>query len=90
MPDLETKLGQEVRKYRQILDSVKVPQITFGVLKNSNLSTRGLQIPAAMQKQFSKQKIGVFLYLNGLRHEKTCLRGFRPGKTQTGLGSHRS
>ena len=24
------------------------------------------------------------------RHEKTCLRGFRPGKTQTGLRSHRS
>ena len=22
------------------------------------------------------------------RHEKTCLRGFRPGKTQTGLRSH--
>ena len=24
------------------------------------------------------------------RHEKTCLQGFRPGKTQTGLLSHRS
>ena len=24
------------------------------------------------------------------RHEKTCIRGFRPGKTQTGLRSHRS
>ena len=24
------------------------------------------------------------------RHEKTCLWGFRPGKTQTGLRSHRS
>ena len=24
------------------------------------------------------------------RHEKTCLRGFRPGKTLTGLPSHRS
>ena len=24
------------------------------------------------------------------RHEKTCLRGFRPGKTQTGLRIHRS
>ena len=23
-------------------------------------------------------------------HEKTCLQGFLPGKTQTGLGSHRS
>ena len=23
------------------------------------------------------------------RHEKTCLRGFRPGKTQTSLLSHR-
>ena len=24
------------------------------------------------------------------RHEKTCLRGFRPGKTQTGMLSFRS
>ena len=24
------------------------------------------------------------------RHEKTCLRGLRPGKTQTGLRSQRS
>ena len=24
------------------------------------------------------------------RHEKTCLQGLRPGKTQTGLRSHRS
>ena len=24
------------------------------------------------------------------RHGKTCLRGFRPAKTQTGLRSHRS
>ena len=24
------------------------------------------------------------------RYEKTCVRGFRPGKTQTGLRSHRS
>ena len=24
------------------------------------------------------------------RHEKTCLRGFQQGKTQTGLRSHRS
>ena len=24
-----------------------------------------------------------------LHHEKTCLRGFRPGSTQTGLYSHR-
>ena len=24
------------------------------------------------------------------RHEKTCIRGFRPGKTQTGLQSHKS
>ena len=24
------------------------------------------------------------------RQEKTCLRGFRPGKTQTGLRSHRN
>ena len=23
------------------------------------------------------------------RHEKTCLRGFRPGPTQSGLYSHR-
>ena len=23
------------------------------------------------------------------RHEKTCIRGFRPGKTQTGLLSYR-
>ena len=27
---------------------------------------------------------------NEPRHEKTCLRGFRPGMTQTGLRSHRS
>ena len=27
---------------------------------------------------------------NGPRYEKTCLRGFRPDKTQTGLRSHRS
>ena len=36
--------------------------------------------------------LGSLLYstLNEPRHEKTCLRGFRPGKTQTGLRSHRS
>ena len=27
--------------------------------------------------------------LNEPRHEKTCLRGFQPGKTQTGLLSYR-
>ena len=27
--------------------------------------------------------------VNEPRHEKTCLRGFRPGKTQTGLLSYR-
>ena len=30
------------------------------------------------------------LYLHEPRHEKTCLRGFRPGKTQTGLLSYRN
>ena len=28
--------------------------------------------------------------INEPRHEKTCLRGFRPGETQTGLLSYRS
>ena len=28
--------------------------------------------------------------LNEPHHKKTCLRGFQPGKTQTGLRSHRS
>ena len=29
-------------------------------------------------------------WINEPRHEKTCLRGFRPGPTQTGLYCHRS
>ena len=29
------------------------------------------------------------LLLVGQRHEKTCLRGFRPGPTRTGLYNHR-
>ena len=28
--------------------------------------------------------------LSKSRHQKTCLQGFRPGKTQTGLRSHRN
>ena len=58
VPPLDTKLGIEVQKYRQMLDSVKVPQITFGLLKNENLSIKGLQIPAGMKQGFNKQYIG--------------------------------
>ena len=59
MPALDTKLGLEVQKYRQLLDSVKVPQISFGLLKNENLSIKGLQLPAGMKKQFNRAKIGM-------------------------------
>ena len=33
--------------------------------------------------------LSVIILLYEPRHEKTCLRGFRPGKTQTSLLSHR-
>ena len=32
----------------------------------------------------------VFIIRHEPRHKKTCLRGLRPDKTQTGLCSHRS
>ena len=32
--------------------------------------------------------IGLIITVFEPRHEKTCFRGFRPGKTQTGLRSH--
>ena len=32
----------------------------------------------------------IMMNANEPRHEKTCLRGLRPGKTQTGLLSYRS
>ena len=62
VPPLDTKQGLEVQKYRQLLDSVKVPQITFGLVKNENLSIKGLQLPAGMKQGFNKKNIGMNEY----------------------------
>ena len=40
--------------------------------------------------KFMMHRVFEILVLNEPRHEKICLRCFRPGKTQTGLRSHRS
>ena len=36
-----------------------------------------------------KYDLGHAFIINEPRHETTCLRGFWPGKTQTGLPCHR-
>lgn len=59
MPNVNNKLGQEVSKYRTLLDSVRVDVISFGVMKNKSLCTSSMKFPISMQKQFSKENIGI-------------------------------
>ena len=60
VPSLETNLGIEVQRYRKLLVSVKVPQITFGLLKSEEaLRRKGLHLTAGMRKQFNTQILGM-------------------------------
>ena len=58
VPDLGTKLGQDVDTFRKLLDGVNIEMISFGVIKNQSLCTNDLKFPAIMKKMFSKEKIG--------------------------------
>ena len=54
---------------------------------------RGIAKEAAKEmvgKSHEKKEKQMIIQTNVPRHEKICLRGFRPGKTQTGLLSFKS
>ncbi|XP_052801639.1 ganglioside-induced differentiation-associated protein 1-like isoform X2 [Mya arenaria] len=50
VPDVETGLGAEVKRFRELLDSVPVDVITFGLLANPQLRTTEMKMPAAFKK----------------------------------------
>lgn len=51
VPDESFEVGQEVRRVRKLLDSIKAEVITFGIIMHPDLSVTGCKIPFRMQKQ---------------------------------------
>ena len=52
-------------------------------------NTKKVEIKHDCTAIFSMREDSFHLYLYEPHYEKTCLRGLRPGKTQTGLLSYR-
>ena len=75
---------------RSLSDSSKEEIMPLKPLTKS-LTSKGRKTSNFCQNVSSgeSQLTGTVLLLYEPRHEKTCLRGFRPGKTQTGLLSYR-
>ena len=57
----------------------------YKIVNNSTLGREWASVHIAMYRKSFQHSL-----LYEPRHEKTCLRGLRPGKTQTGLCSQRS
>ena len=55
VPDIGTKFGQDVDRYRKLVEAVKVEVISYGVFLNRSLSPSILPMIA---KYFTQEKIG--------------------------------
>ena len=62
VPDRGTKFGQDVDRYRKLINDVRVDVITYGVILNRSLSLSGIKLPPAMAKGFTNQNIGTLWY----------------------------
>lgn len=66
VPDESFEVGQEVRRVRKLLDSIKAEVITFGIIMHPDLSVTGCKIPFRMQKQIRENygsQLGMLLKL---------------------------
>ena len=58
VPDVETGLGAEVKRFRELLDSIPVDVITFGLFANPQLQVTEPKMPAAFKKFMSRAHVG--------------------------------
>ncbi|XP_021365862.1 ganglioside-induced differentiation-associated protein 1-like [Mizuhopecten yessoensis] len=56
IPNPDTKIGQEVDKWRNLLNDVNVPVITFGTVFHQELSQTGLKFPSFLKSKLKSAK----------------------------------
>ncbi|XP_033754473.1 ganglioside-induced differentiation-associated protein 1-like [Pecten maximus] len=56
IPSTETKIGQEVEKWRKQFNALNIGVITYGTVFYPELSTTGIKVPAAIRKSLDAAK----------------------------------
>ncbi|XP_060082349.1 ganglioside-induced differentiation-associated protein 1-like [Ylistrum balloti] len=59
IPDLSSKIGQEVDKWRRIFNDLNIAVITYGIVFHPELSQTGMKVSSAMKKGLQSAKEGM-------------------------------
>ena len=57
VPDLGSNFGQDVDKYRKLVEALKVETISYGVMINRSLSTTGIQVPRLITYYVTPERV---------------------------------